>query len=149
MKIDDVIQVVNQIELEPEKRTELIEKIAELEQVLKAEKSSTREKKSSREFVIVLKSPEDLSKYEIVGTVFSMPEGAEAAMLPDQLRQCAVSHNLAQKKKVQILKNVDDVVSFIKPKFLKEHGLKRAANKEWNQVIQITEPFLSEFPTVE
>ncbi len=144
ISIDNVIDSLNLVGVDPVQKKEVIKKIQQLIDEEKAEKAATREKKKTRDYVICLKSPEDLSKFEIVGTVISVAEGENPDLLLSKLTSACVDNNLKATKKKNKIYTFSDALFSLKNKFLKNYDLKRNCGKEWSRAIQIKEELVKE-----
>lgn len=148
MTIDTLRNALLNIEIDPEKRREIIEKVESYALEEKAERANSKTKRSKKQHVVVLKCGEqDLSKLEIVASVWEIREDVDPAMLFDKIRAATVDNNLAARRANNRLFKFTDILERLKPKWLKNHELKRV-NKEWARVLTLGDDsnFVSENP---
>lgn len=137
MTIDIVIEELKNIKIDPEKKKEIVERLLAAQDALKAERAETRQRRSKKELVVTLKSSSELPD-DVVAAVWEIPEDSDPLLLVDKIRSAAVDHNTVQTKKRNMISDFSSAITFLKAKFLKNHGVKRLA-KDWVRCIQVKE----------
>ena len=90
----------------------------------KADKDSNGPK-PKWEHVIVLNDPDGKVKAdEVTGWVVVQQDGQDANLILSKLQDAAKEQNETSKRKKNIIKGFGELFQFLKPKFLKEKGLK-------------------------
>ncbi len=139
MKIQDVQDALHLVGVDPEQKKLILAKLEELENDAKAERALIKAKKGKKQYVVVLKSGDiDLTAGEIVSSVWVIDENDDPSLLFDKIRSAAVDNNLSARKAKNRLFQFSQILSFIKPKFLKGHGVKKLS-KDWERTLILTD----------
>lgn len=147
-KLDILISTLHLVDIDPNLRKDIISKYEELSLEEKNEKSTERRKKGKKQYVVTLKSEKDISDIEIVAAVWQIGENDDPAMLIDKIRTAAVDSNLAARKKKFLITSFSDCISFLKPKWLKNQGVKRLS-RDWERTVVVKEELVTQTPEIE
>lgn len=135
--LDELAQCLNQVETDKDTYNKVIKAAEELEQNKKAEKTATKTEKSKKQLVVVLKSPEPVNP-DTVAHIFELGGEEDAGTIITKVKTAAVEHNLAQKRKKNIVTEFDDLVH-IKRKFAKDAGYMLKSKTDWIRTIVLDE----------
>ena len=125
MKIDieQIEATLLERKIELPKVKEIIKDLIQAAEEEKADKSSDGPK-PKWEHIIVINDPENKLGTEYTGWVVIQKEGQDAGLVLSKLRDSLKEHNESCKKKKNILQNFGELFQALKPKFLKDKGLK-------------------------
>lgn len=93
----------------------------------KAESEAEKEASGPKlkwEHLVILNDPENKLGTELTAWVIVQKEGQDAGLALSKLRDAVKESNESQKKKKNILENFGELFMDLKPKFLKEKGIK-------------------------
>lgn len=142
---DTLIDTLNILQVDGEIRAEIIAKFDELAQEAKADRALEKSKRGKKQYVVVLKSPSPLPE-DIVSSIWVMKEDGDPNTLFDKIRSATVDNNLAARKAKNRIFEFSNILSFLKPKWLKNYEIKKLS-KDWERTLVITdEKFLEETP---
>lgn len=136
IKLDELTQLAHDQISDPKVREEFLKAAEALEKEKKNDRISSPKSKSDKQWVVVLKGPAQIDVTDIVGHVFQLPEEEDAAALITKVGEAAVEHNLATKKRSNLVETFDDVVH-IKPRALKNKNVALKSKMDWARVIQL------------
>lgn len=120
---------------------EVIEKLAKEKEDEKLPKA----RKTKRQFVCFLKSSEPITG-EVIALVSEIAEDVDYNLTWGSIRKATVSHNEGQKKAKNKVGRFRDVGA-VKPKYLKEEGVKLPNKGQWSPTVIVTEKEDEEFLT--
>lgn len=109
--------------IDPPRVAEILKDLEQAVEEEKADKVSDG-KKPKWEHLIVLNDPENKLGSEWTGWVIVQQEGQDAGLALSKLRDAVKEQNESAKRKKTILKSFGELFQDLKPKFLKEKGLK-------------------------
>ena len=141
--LEDVFSALQISGVEPEQRKEVmtfIEKLVQEEEDAKPPK----QKKAKNAAIVVLKAPDGITiDPSVTAAVFLAKEDFDPDLLLAELKGCAVTQNIKKKgKRTFSLKSFSEVLSFLKPKWLKEadDGTKgiKIVSKQWARCLTIS-----------
>ncbi len=104
--------------------------IKDLMQAVEEEKAEAELEKTNDgpkpkwEHLIVINDPDNKLGTEYTGWVIIQKEGQDSGLAIQKLRDACKESNESQKKKKNVLQNFGELFMDLKPKFLKEKGLK-------------------------
>lgn len=101
--------------------------LKDLIQAIEEEKEDITNEKGiplKNEFLIVLNDPEGKIKDEFSGWVITQSEGMDSSLALSKLTDAVRNQNEVTKKKKNIIKSFSELFHGLKPKSLKEKGLK-------------------------
>lgn len=111
--------------IEPPKVQEIIRDLKQAAEEDAADAANSAGPKPKWEHVIVLNDPDGKLKGEdFTGWVVTQQEGQDNALVLGKLTDAAKTQNESAKKKRSIIQNFGELFQALKPKFLKEKGLK-------------------------
>lgn len=145
MNIDTVKLALDKLNLEPEVKNQVINKVEELAMEEKSERSLEKQKRGKKQYVITLKGEAE----NAVGAIWVIGENDDPNELVSKIQASCVDNNLAARKAKNKITKFDDAVSFLKNKFLKTHGIKKMS-KDWERVLILKdETLVVETPVVQ
>lgn len=108
--------------IDPPKVQEILK---DLQQAVEEEKADGgKGPKAKWEHIIVLNDPEGKIKEDFTGWVVVQQEGQDSGLVLSKLVDAAKNQNEASVRKKNLVKCFGDLFESLKPKFLKEKGLK-------------------------
>ena len=124
MKIDisQIEQTLIERKVDPTKVKEIIKDLIQSAEEDKSDNSSAP--KSKFEYLIIINDPENKLKDEYTGWCIQQTEGMDAGIALSKLTDAAKTQNETAKRKKTMLTNFGEIFDGLKPKFLKEKGLK-------------------------
>ncbi len=135
--MDEIINSLNLAGITGEPRQVFLEKL----KTLAAENSSERQPRKKSEVVVVLKTREGLilTDEDVTASVYSMPEGEDAATLLDSIRAASVDSNIVNetKKKPTKISTFTETLALLKPRYQKDRKFK-GLTKQWSRCLVIT-----------
>jgi hypothetical protein len=90
----------------------------------KADNIATSGPKPKWEYCIILNDPDKKVPSDITGWVVVQQEGQDSGLIVGKLQDAAKIQNEAAKRKKSLIQNFGELFEALKPKFLKEKGLK-------------------------
>jgi len=124
IEIENVEAILLEKKIEPVKVQEIIKDLIQAAEEEKADRSSTNGPKAKWEHIIVVNDPDGKLGKEFTGWVVVQKDGQDSGLILSKLQDAAKEQNEATKKKKNILTNFGELFQSLKPKFLKEKGLK-------------------------
>lgn len=123
VSIEQIEATLLERKIDPPRVAEIIK---DLEQAAEEEKAdrATDGKKPKWEHLIVVNDPENKLGTEFTGWVIVQQEGQDAGLALSKLRDAVKEQNESAKKKKTIIQGFGELFESLKPKFLKEKGLK-------------------------
>ena len=88
------------------------------------------------EHIIFVNDPDNKVGTEMTGWVVKQLEGQDSGLITGTLTDAAKTFNESSKKKKNLIKSFGELFAYLKPKFLKEKGLK-IATKEAVRIIPV------------
>ena len=135
--MDEIINGLNLAGITGEPRKLFLEKL----KTLALENSSERQPRKKSEVVVVLKTREGLTLTDddVTASVYSIPEGEDAATLLDRVRAASVDSNLVNggKKKPTKIRTFTETLALLKPRYQKDRNFK-GMTKQWSRCVVIT-----------
>lgn len=111
--------------IEPPKVQEIIRDLKQAAEEDAADNAASAGPKPKWEHIIVLNDPDGkLKAEEFTGWVVTQQEGQDSGLVLSKLTDAAKIQNESAKKKRSIIQNFGELFQAVKPKFLKEKGLK-------------------------
>jgi len=104
--------------------TAILKDLTQAAEEEKAEAKNENGPKPKWEHVIVVNDPENKLGTEFTGWVVIQQEGQDTGLVLSKLRDACKEANESSRKKKNLLKNFGELFQSLKPKFLKERGLK-------------------------
>lgn len=130
VNLDDVLHLVSKHQLEPEKKKELMEDLEQLAAESAAEKSE-KKPRSKKEMIVVVRShKEDLCSDDFSLAIFQTARDGDPEEMLENIKKAAVENNIQATKAKNRVNNFNEVVSHLKPKWLKQFNVGKPA-KEW------------------
>ena len=125
MKVDleNVEAILLEKKIEPVRVQEIIKDLIQAAEEEKADRSSNSPK-AKWENIVVINDPENKLKDEYVAWVVVQQEGQDSGLILSKLVDACKTQNEASKRKKNIITNFGELFESLKPKFLKEKGLK-------------------------
>lgn len=125
ISIENVEAVLLEKKFDPMKVKEVVKELEQVIQEEKEEKQSSAAPKSKYEYIIVLNDPDNkINKDEITGWVVQNKEGNDVNNILTNLVDSAKIQNELAKRKKSLIKSFGELFQLIKPKFIKDKGLK-------------------------
>lgn len=140
IKLEELQMLLDDVDLEPNIRRNILKSAEQLEEEKKQEREENKVPKPKNQFVVVVKTSVAIEDGDIVAHVFQTPEDADPDNLLSTLVSATTDHNLAQKRKKNVIEDFDDVGK-IKRKFLKDKGIHVKTKDDWTRVIVLPEGF--------
>lgn len=121
LPIDEIIAVLNDTGITPDKVKAVRVELEKLEEEKKADRQTSATPKSKNQFVIVLSDPENkITQKDLTGWVLQIPEGDDVNTTLDRIRTASIKQNTTMKKFIKKpLKSVGDAFQNLKRKFTK------------------------------
>jgi len=136
VSIEQIEQTLLEKKIEPPKVAEIIKDLMQAIEEEKADRQANAEKKQKWESVIFINDPDGKIKGDFTGWVVKQQTGTSTSLLLGKLQNAAKTQNESSKRKKTLIKNMGELFQALKPKFLKEKGIK-IQTKEAVQVISI------------
>ena len=128
MKIDieQVEMILLERKVEQVKVAEIIKDLRQAVKEEKAERDDTALPKAAWEHLIILDDPDKkLAGVDFVGWVVQQKEGTDAGLVLSKLADAAKTQNdSGKRKKKSIIEGFKDLFTALKPKFLKDKGIR-------------------------
>jgi len=124
VSLENVEAILLERKMEPPKVQEIIKELMQAAEDEKADNKQSAGPKPKWEHVIVVNDPDNKLGTEFTGWVVVQQEGQDTGLVLSKLRDAVKEQNESAKKKKNILQNFGELFQSIKPKFLKEKGLK-------------------------
>lgn len=110
--------------IDPPKVQEIIKDLKQAAEEDAADNAATAGPKPKWEHVIILNDPEGKIKEDFTGWVVSQQEGQDTGLVLSKLIDASKVHNESSKRKKNRIESFGVLFQVLKPKFLKEKGLK-------------------------
>lgn len=134
---DDVFDTLTLLQVEEKTRKEILARLDKIEKEKKEERENNKVPRPKKETFIVIKDLKGgLTSEDFVAAAFLGNEGTDHATILSSIQSGTVDFNANRKRKKPIL-TFTDVLEYLKPKWLKNHNLKRLSPC-WQQVIVMT-----------
>jgi hypothetical protein len=124
VSLENVEAILLERKVEPVKVAEILKDLEQAIEEEKEDKQATSEKKKKWETVIFVNDPESKIKGDFDGWVVKQLEGQDNALIVGKLQDAAKTQNESSKRKKTLIKSMGELFQALKPKFLKEKGLK-------------------------
>lgn len=126
MKIDieQIETTLLERKVEPLKVKEILKDLIQAAEEDKEDNAAEKGPKLKNEFLIVLNDPEGKIKDEFTGWVITQSEGMDSSLALSKLTDAVRNQNEVTKKKKNIIKSFSELFHGLKPKSLKEKGIK-------------------------
>jgi len=129
MKVDieNVEAILLERKIEPVKVQEIIKDLTKAVEEEKAEadlETANDGPKPKWEHLVIVNDPENKLGTELTAWVIVQKEGQDAGLALSKLRDAVKESNESQKRKKNVLQNFGELFMDLKPKFLKEKGIK-------------------------
>jgi hypothetical protein len=141
--IEELADLLFEAQVRPEDYNAILDLAKQLEDEKKAEREANKAPKSKNQLISVIKlsreTPhEDIHDDNVVSHVFQIPEEFDPNELIPSIVAAATEHNLACKRRKNLVTNFDDI-PHIKRKFLKEKNILLKTKEDWARVIVLPE----------
>lgn len=128
LNLEEIENVLLTLKVDKEIQKKIIAEAAALEEEKRALKEGGK-KKNKSQFVVVQKG----SGEDTVSHIFQLAADVDPITLIDKVKQAAISHNIGQKRKKNMVNQFDDLIH-IKRKYSKESGY-LLKTKDWVRTI--------------
>lgn len=136
VSIEQIEATLLERKIEPPKVAEIIKDLEQAAEEEKADRQANAEPKAKWESVIFVNDPDGQIKGDFTGWVVKQRQGQDNALIVGKLQDAAKTQNESSKRKKTLIKSMGELFQALKPKFLKEKGLK-IQTKEAVRVITI------------
>ena len=123
VSIEQIEATLLERKIDPPKVQEIIKDLTQAAEEEKEERANDGPK-PKWEHVIVLNDPEGKIKEDFTGWVVVQQEGQDNGLILGKLRDAVKTQNESAKRKKSIIQGFGEAFQCLKPKFLKEKGLK-------------------------
>ncbi len=123
VSLENVEAILLERKIDPPKVAEIIKDLTQAAEEEKEERTASGPK-AKWEHIIVVNDPDNNLGTEYTGWVVVQQEGQDSGLILDKLRDAVKNQNTASKRKKNIIQNFGELFQSLKPKFLKEKGLK-------------------------
>ena len=125
VELENVEEILLQKKVEPIKVQEIIRDLEQAAEEEKEDKKANAGPKSKYEFVVILNDKDGILKdKEIAAWVVQQLDGQDAGLVLSKLSDAAKTQNEAAKRKKNMITDLVGLFESLKPKWLKEKGLK-------------------------
>jgi len=124
VSLENVEAILLERKMEPIKVQEIVKELMEAAEEEKADAKNEGGPKPKWEHIIVVNDPDNKLGTEFTGWVVIQQEGQDSGLVLSKLRDAVKEQNESSKRKKNILQNFGELFQDLKPKFLKERGLK-------------------------
>lgn len=125
VSLENVEAILLERKVEPVKVQEIIRDLTKAAEEEKEESASEAGPKAKWEHVIVLNDPDGKIKDDFTGWVVVQQDGQDSSLVISKLKDAArVQNESGKRKKKTRIESFGDLFDALKPKFLKEKGLK-------------------------
>lgn len=136
VSIEQIEATLLERKIEPPKVQEIIKDLEQAANEEKEERAANAGPKPKWEHIIFINDPDNKVGTEMTGWVVKQQEGQDAGLITGKLTDAAKTFNESSKKKKNLIKSFGELFAYMKPKFLKEKGLK-IATKEAVRIIPV------------
>jgi predicted glycosyltransferase len=124
VELENVEAILLERKMEPVKVQEIVKELMQAAEDEKADAKNESGPKPKWEHVIVVNDPDNKLGTEFTGWVVIQQEGQDTGLVLSKLRDACKEANESCRKKKNIIQNFGELFQSLKPKFLKEKGLK-------------------------
>lgn len=124
VSLENVEAILLERKIEQSKVHDIIKDLTQAAEEEKEENANSNGPKPKWEHIIILNDPDGKIGTEFTGWVVVQQEGQDAGIIISKLRDAVKMQNESAKRKKSILQNFGELFQGLKPKNLKEKGLK-------------------------
>jgi hypothetical protein len=136
VSIEQIEATLLERKIEPPKVQEIIKDLEQAAEEEKADRQANAGPKAKWEHIIFINDPENKVGKEFTGWVVKMQQGMDAGLITGKLNDGAKEQNESSKRKKNLIKSFGELFAYLKPKFLKDKGVK-IATKEAVRIIPV------------
>jgi len=134
LSLEEIHQALKEANISPDKQDEVLIKLQNVAEELKAERAAVKLPKSKNEFgIIIFDQDGSLSGKELYGHVYSVKEGFDHKTILGRISSAIKDSNSVQKKKSNFIDTIGQAFESLKRKFSKAYEFQPKSK----QVVQV------------
>lgn len=124
VSLEDVEAILLERKIDPPKVQEILKELTQAAEEEKEDNKANAGPKAKWEHIIVINDPDNKLGSEFTGWVVVQQDGQDSGLILGKLRDAAKEQNDGSKRKKNKIEDFGNLFQSLKPKFLKDKGLK-------------------------